>query len=675
MSGSTTAMNASLTLRLQDRLSAGLGALKQRLDGIRASAERIGAMGAIGSAFAVGAPIAQAAKFDDILRSIAITAGKSGAEAETYIGQLRKQFQRLALDTAQSSEAVANAAGLLIQRGLPSALIDKLLPVAAKVATGAGAALSDVAGVVENVNQALGVTPDKLEKAMAILVGAAKEGKVELRDMAREFPSLAAAANQFGLKGLEGVTSLAGAIQVAAKASATPAEAANNLSNLFQSLTRPETIKNFAKLGTDFHKMLKQAEKEGLNPLEVSLQKVMDLTKGDPIKLGSLIGDLQAGRALMPFLRDFGAEYLRIKRAAGDTSTQVLINDFLTRMDGPAAKLAIATEHLFQLSERFGRELFGRTGAILRPLEKLGDLIAYVDRLAPSLIGKVITWTAAALALSATLGMVVTLLPFLLAGMKVLLSPVALLRTAFMALWTSLAATSGMWGAVVALGAPLLALFALIGAAAYTIWANWDEFRGFFWNMYLGLRQVLSGFILFLDGVFSADMGKIVEGLKFMWWGVSAVFSNIFEVMRLVMIKWIDDGLAWVATKVQAVADAFKKVWQDVKDWFVNLWSGLKWPTGPNLSTWSDKPSAISNDDVASVWKRRFEAARGYLVGPGAGDVARAPAEQKFKVEMWLNAPPGVVRDIRSPEGWTVTPQLLDAYAPSRGPVSPTGRP
>ena len=38
MSGSTTAMNASLTLRLQDRLSAGLGALKQRLDGIRAEA-------------------------------------------------------------------------------------------------------------------------------------------------------------------------------------------------------------------------------------------------------------------------------------------------------------------------------------------------------------------------------------------------------------------------------------------------------------------------------------------------------------------------------------------------------------------------------------------------------------------------------------------------------------
>ena len=66
MSGSNTAMKASLTLTLQDRLSAGLGALKQRLDGIRASAERIGALGAIGSGLAIGAPIVAAARLDDL---------------------------------------------------------------------------------------------------------------------------------------------------------------------------------------------------------------------------------------------------------------------------------------------------------------------------------------------------------------------------------------------------------------------------------------------------------------------------------------------------------------------------------------------------------------------------------------------------------------------------------
>ena len=579
MSGTTgTTMNASLTLRLQDRLSAGLGMLKQRLDGIRASAERIGAMGAIGSGLAIGAPIAQAAKFDDILRSIAITAGKSGAEAETYIGQLRRQFQRLALDTAQSSEAVANAAGLLIQRGLPAQLIDRLLPVAARVATGAGAALNDVAGVVENVNQALGVTPDKLEKAMAILVGAAKEGKVELRDMAREFPALAAAANNFGMKGLEGVKSLGAAIQVAAKASATPSEAANNLANLFQSLTRPETLKNFEKMGVDFPKMLKQAEKEGLNPLEVSLQKVMDLTRGDPIKLGGLIGDMQAGRALMPFLRDFGKEYLRIKRVAGDTSTQVLIDDFLTRMAGPAAKLAILTERLVQLSERFGRELFSRIDSVLAPLEMLGDLIAYVDRLAPNLIGKIVTWTAAALGLAAVLGAVVMVLPVLAVGLRIMFSPLTLIRVALVSLTSALAGVIGMWKAVLVVGGPLLALFALIGAIAYTIWQNWDEFRGFFWNMYLGLRQMLSGFIIFLDGVFSMDMKKIVEGLTFMWEGFKAVFTNIWAALSLVMDKWVDGASAWMNEQLPRLVNAFKAAWESVKTWFSDFWATMTAP-------------------------------------------------------------------------------------------------
>lgn len=578
MSGATTSMNASLTLRLQDRLSGGLGALKQKLDGIRASAERIGAMGAIGSGLAIGAPIVAAARFDDILRSIAITAGLSGAAAETYIGRLRTQFQRLALETAQSSEAVANAAGLMIQRGLPAELIDKLLPVAARVATGAGAALADVAGVVENVNQALGVTPDKLEKAMAILVGAAKAGKVELRDMAKEFPSLAAAANQFGLKGLEGVTSLASAVQVAAKASATPAEAANNLSNLFQSLTRPETIKNFAKLGTDFPKMLKQAEKEGLNPLEVSLQKIMDLTRGDPIKLGQLIGDLQAGRALMPFLRDFGKEYLKIRQLAGDTSTQVTIDDFLTRMAGPTAKLAILTERLVQLSERFGRELFGRIDSVLGPLEKLGDLIDYVDRLAPSLIGRIITFTAAALGMAAVLGTLVMVLPVFAAGLRILLSPLALVRAALTAVTTALAGAIGMWKAILVVSGPLLALFALIAAAAYTIWQNWDAFRGFFWNMYLGLRQILSGFILFLDGVFSLDMKKVIEGLTFMWWGFKAVFGNVWDAMSKVMDIWLEGASAWVSEQMPRLTNAFKAGWESLKTWFGEFWTTMTAP-------------------------------------------------------------------------------------------------
>lgn len=579
MSGATTSMNASLTLRLQDRLSAGLGVLKQRLDGIRAAAERIGAMGALGSAFAVGAPIAAAARFDDQLRAIAITAGLSGAAAEAYIDKLRRSFQLLALQTGQTADAVAAAAGLMIQRGLPAELIDKLLPVTARVATAASADMRDIAGVVESINTALGVMPDQLDRGMAMLVVAAKEGKVELKDMAKEFPALAAAANNFGLKGLDGVKVLASAMQVAAKASATPAEAANNMANLFQALTRPETLKHFKeKFGTDFPAVIKDAEKKGLNPLEVALQKIMDLTRGDPFKLGELIGDLQAGRALLPFLKDFGAEYLRIREVVNGASPEAITTDFQTRMAGPAVAMGMAAEILSQLTERFGRELFGRIDVVLAPLRSLLDLLALMDEMAPGLVGRMVRFTAAFLVLAAVLGTLVTVLPIFLAGMRVI---GLVLRAAFFfvpLLTNGLAALAAVAGTIAAPIVAVLAVLALLGGIAYTIWANWSEFEGFFSGMWGGLRAMLQGFIRFLDGVFSLDMAKAIAGLRLMWEGFSAFFESLWGALSLVMDKWVDGAGTWINEQLPRLINAFKSGWESLKTWFSEFWTTMTAP-------------------------------------------------------------------------------------------------
>lgn len=676
MSGATTSMNASLTLRLQDRLSAGLGILKQRLDGIRAAAERIGAMGALGSAFAVGAPIAAAARFDDQLRAIAITAGLSGNAAEAYITRLRMQFQKLALETAQTSEAVAAAAGLMIQRGMSADLIDKLLPITAKVATAASAEMKDIAGVVESINSALGVKPDLLELGMAMLVVAAKEGKVELKDMAREFPALAAAANNFGLKGLEGVKVLASAMQIAAKASATPAEAANNMANLFQALTRPETLKHFKeKFGTDFPAVIKDAEKKGLNPLEVALQKIMDLTRGDPFKLGELIGDLQAGRALLPFLKDFGTEYLRVRGVVEGSKIEALTTDFLTRMNGAAAKIAQVTETVGQLGNRIGTELFSRIGLVLSPLAFLLALMERVDSMAPDLIGEIIRWSAAFLVLVTALGLLVTVLPIVAAGLRAIGLVIRAVFFFVPLLVKGFAALAAVAGTIAAPIAAIIGIVALIAGAVWTIYSQWDRFAGYFEDFFRGWRIAANNFVYALDALFKGDLSAALESFKAMWAGVGTAFGAVFDVMRQVMILWIDGGLAWVANGVQSVVDAFKKVWTDVRDWFANLWNEIRLPTGPDLSRWSDRPSSITNEPVGAGLRRRLSGAAGAVVGPGAGDFVLAP-DARQRVDLYINAPPGVVQDVRTPEAWTARQQeLIDAYRPGRGQASPSGRP
>lgn len=675
MSGATTSMNASLTLRLQDRLSAGLGALKQRLDGIRASAERIGAMGALGSAFAVGAPIVAAASLDKQLRDIAVTAGLTGTAAEQMISRLRRQFELLAIETAQSSRDVATAAGLMMQRGLATDLIEKMLPITAKVATGTSSAIGDVAGVVYDLNQTLDVTPDKISRALAMLVQASREGKVELRDMAKEFPALASEANNFGLRGLEGVKVLASAMQMAAKASATPAEAATNLSNLLSALLRADTREKIKKLyGFDFKDTLADAAKKGINPLEASVQKIKDITKGDPFALKELIPDLQANKALLPFIKA-SQEYLDLRDRVGAADPAILDQSFEVMMAGATAQIAILNAHLQRLSDRFGTELFSRIGSVLAPLKAFSDLIDLTDEMAPGLVGKLLTTAASLLALAAVLGTLVTVLPIFLAGMRVI---GLVLRAAFFfvpLLTNGLAALAAVAGTIAAPLAAVLAVVALLGGIAYTIWANWSEFEGFFSGMWGGLRAMLQGFIRFLDGVFSLDMATAIAGLRLMWEGFAAFFESLWGALSLVMDKWVDGASAWVTTKVQAVVDAFKKVWTDVRDWFANLWNNIRLPTGPDLSSWSNRPSRISNEPVGAGLRRGLSGAAGAIVGPGAGDFVLAP-DARQRVDLYINAPPGVVQDVRTPEAWTARQQeLIDAYRPGRGPVTPSGRP
>ena len=674
MSGSNTAaMNASLTLRLQDRLSAGLGALKQKLDGIRGAAERIGALGAIGSGLAIGAPIVAAAGLDKQLRDIAVTAGKTGDEAEQMISRLRLQFEALAIGTAQSSRDVATAAGLMMQRGLATDLIERMLPITAKVATGTSSAIGDIAGVVYDLNQTLDVTPDKIDRALSMLVQSAREGKVELRDMAKEFPALASAANSFGFSGLEGVKVLASAMQVAAKASATPAEAANNMANLFQALRRPETLKTFKeKFSTDFEAIFKDAMKRGINPLEAAVQQIRKVTGGDTFKLGALIPDMQANKALLPFIKDVQA-YLDLRDRTGAADPIILDQSFAVMMAGASAQLAVLNAHLQRLSDRFGTELFGRIKSVLSPLESLGDLIALSDRLAPSLIGKLVTGAAAFLALSVVLGALITVFPVVLAGMKA----IGLMAFFFVPLLVKgLAALAAVAGTIAAPVLAVVAAVALIGGAIYTIWSRWDEFSGFFSGMLIGLRRALFGFIIFLDGVFSADWSRIVSGWGLIMEGFGNTFGNMWQAMSKVVELWAADALGWIGAKAQAVVDKFKEPWLALTGWFASQWETMTAPINRFLEKVMAAWSALRSLMGAAGGASAAPAADGNPAA--AGTVARMSAAPLVgHIGVNITADPGLRVNIGPHSAW-LNPEnqreIVDRYRAGRGPVDPVNR-
>lgn len=131
--------------------------------------------------------------------------------------------------------------------------------------------------------------------AMAL---AGKEGQFEVRDMARNAPSIFAKMAKLGSTGLEGVRNFSAMAQAIRATAGTSDEAATNMENMLDKFTSGDFIKNAAKMGINVKKVFADANKKGLDPTFELLKKIRDVTKGDTFKLKELMPDVQANSAL-----------------------------------------------------------------------------------------------------------------------------------------------------------------------------------------------------------------------------------------------------------------------------------------------------------------------------------------------------------------------------------------
>lgn len=407
-------MIARLILTLTDRATSGLRALQSRIAGIAAQARRIAGIGILGGALTFGALVPQAAAFEDVLRQTAITAGRAGPAVEEMIRRTQARYEALALATGQRSRAIAEAAGQLIAAGLQPELIEQLLPTLARTATATGATLSDLSSTAIALNQNLRIGPQEMASALAALAQAGKEGRFELRDMARSFPQLTAAAEALGLRGREGVNSLAAMLQVARRGAATADEAANNLANFLQKITGPETVKHFREMGVDLQAVLADAARRGINPVEAVVQKIRELSRGNMFRVGELFGDLQVLNFLRPVLRAEGVEeYLRVLQAAGQASRGLIDTDFESRARGMLIQLELLSERIEQLGRRVALAAGTNLPLLNEALRVTQEFLADVDQRFPGAIDATLKWGAAIVALVAAFGAIGTIVGLL----------------------------------------------------------------------------------------------------------------------------------------------------------------------------------------------------------------------------------------------------------------------
>lgn len=537
-------MRARLLLVLQDGISGRLTAITRQLSGLAGMARRLGAVGVALSALSFAGPVQAAAAYQDVLLQTQITAGGVGTAAMAAAQEAGRAWERLALETGTRSLDIAKAAQNLVAAGLSREEMNRFMPILARTATATGASLEDLSRTAVALRQNLNITTaEELTGALASMAQAGKAGMFELRDMAREFPQLTAAAQALGLTGRNAVDSLGAMLQVARQGAGSSSEAATNLANFLQKLNSPETVRNFREMGVNLEGVLQDAARRGINPIEAVIQKIRERTGGNMFRVGALFQDRQVLDFLRPILRGT-QDYLDILQAARQANGQLINQDFATRMQGAAMGLALVQERGEQILRRLGLAAAANLGPLDRILTRIQRGMAWMDEHYPGVIDQTVAWVAGIAAVAGVFGILAPVLSGIASGLGILLSPLALLTAAFV-------------------------------GAGVIIWDRWEEFGPRFRRLWEGIKSIFRGAADFVGGLVNGDWLRAYSGLQQLWSGLGGAFRAIWDVVKGVFtgfVEWVD---SWTGGAASAAIAGIKSAWSELTGFFEGLWAGL----------------------------------------------------------------------------------------------------
>lgn len=245
------------------------------------------------------------------------TAGVSREEIEKATDAIFDMAQKTAMPFDQAIEGLDGlvASGMSLERAL------SFLPSVLRVAQATGAETADLAQVAASFSNAMGIAATDMEKAFNAAAQAGNLGAFELKDMARELPSILPLMRQAGYDGLEGVKRATAMLQTTMLGAGTAEEAATNLKNVLLKMEAPQTSRYFKKTyGIDLPKYLDEAVRKGKDRVEAFIDLATKVSKGSTTAWQALFPDAQFNQGATA-LRDYIGklhEYLKELEGGAD---------------------------------------------------------------------------------------------------------------------------------------------------------------------------------------------------------------------------------------------------------------------------------------------------------------------------------------------------------------------
>lgn len=604
------ALDVSILVRLVDRVTAPLRTLQRGLERLGALASRIGVLGGAIAAISFMTPIHQAAAFEQKLRDLVVTAGQFGEAAETRIKAVKGELFDLTLQVGVVADQLAEALAVLTASGMNDALANRLLPTIGRVSKAASAVPNDVARVVFALSNTFKISIDQMELALGKLVTAGKLGRFEFKDMAKAIPELSSALEVIGVSGMEAVSTMGAALQVAMFGTDSASTAANNFKNFLQKVLAPDALKNFKEMGVDIQRVMTDALAKGINPVEAALEKITKLTgtsekelnavfkrskgKGQTdaqaaeevkkhirsvmgrTKLSELFADTQVLDFLVPFTINKD-KYRDFKEAINAAGLDEMARDFQTQMAGLSTQLTIFGQILDIFKDRVGMAFGRNLPWINAGLTSLLDGVKRLDAAFPGLVDHLLTFGGGALVLVTALGLLGPVFSILAAGAGVVATAIGVILS------------------------PIGLVVAAIAAAAVLIITHWEPVKGFFLGMWTEVTDAFARAGEAISGPFTDALSAVVDGTKALFagdWsgalaggeallaGLGRLGSGIWAVMgdlggRLRdwavarMPGWMRTGVAAASTAFKGLADIGRGVIGAVGALFRGDWSGF----------------------------------------------------------------------------------------------------
>jgi len=457
-------------------------------------ADKIGGIGGAVAGISIVEPVEQYANYENTLRHIAITEGKSGDAVKPEIDRLTRLFAEDAQKTGQSSESIAKAYSDLVQMGISSNILDRVIGAHSQAATAYNISPEALGPAVGALLQNFKIPEEQIGAALSAMAQASKEGRFKVEDFSRELPGVSGVMSLLGMTGREGADYGFASLETIMKNSSDPSQASAGFVDALRYITDNAGRNAFKREGIDLSAVLAAGQKEGKNPLDTILDLLTKLTAGmDPVaqaeKLGGLLHNQQAALAIQALLQHRDeANTLKTKLDGVDQTT--VQRDFGTAVAAPITEVRLFQENIEQITRTIGEGFAPALKVVAQVLGDMKDGLTAINEAFPVWGPRIEAATGVVGALGAAIGLI-----SLVAG-----GPVAVAIAAVVAL----------------------------GVAAEEIYKHWGDIKQFFVGLWHGVQDAFTAYATWLEGWYGGAMTAIIGRIKSAWSGLTDFFKQLW---------------------------------------------------------------------------------------------------------------------------------------------------